>query len=234
VSRKQERERREARAVEEVLDGVLANWGIDMDVEDPDILGFAFAKQIGEGEAVEYHEVYSLLRDIALESHKLGRMAAGTAAVEEELAKAEAEVERLSGIIRRTYGTQGWDIGTVKTMLLPGLDDYHSALLRQQERCGHNDTRVNRAGWVECNDCGRVWAKAPVGTLSFGANEVMLGFGEGSCEDHWWIELELYHQDDPKTTDAIVKAVLVLDDREAIDLADRLNERVREGRKDWS
>lgn len=318
MTRKSDREERDALSIEQLVHGVLENWGIEMHREDdspggdPRPYDERFTPQIGDGESVEYSEVYILLMDIAKEAYSFGRRVADVPLLAEyrplraeiddlasdrmlpvseaawkrehqayegsddyselshrqprpvvvewedptetpseciarlntEAVEHAMEAQRLASIIRRTYGTQGWDIGTVKNMLLPGLDDYHSALLRQQERCGHNDTRVNRQGWVECNDCGRVWAKAPaepihpseseLRTLHFHANNWMLGFGEESSRDGWWIELELYHQDDDTTDDAIVKAVLSLTDQEALTLSERLEERVREGRKDWN
>lgn len=323
MSRKQERELREVRAIMGVVDGALENWGIEMH-RGEDIPGYddrepseRFAAQIGDDEAVEYEEVYALICDIGLELYNRGREVVDvpmlaeyrplraeiddlpfdrTIPVSEESWKREhehyeggwdysvlshrkprpvvvewtdptetptetmvrfnqetheawAEVARLKNIIERAYGTEGWDIGAVKNILLPGLDGYHQTLLTRQEKCGHNDTRVNRQGFVECNDCGRVWGKVPDDsferaqaelaqftnqTQHFHANNWMLGFGEGSSRDGWWIELELYHQDDDKTDDAIVKAVLTLTDQDAIVLAERIEERVREGRKDWN
>lgn len=205
MTRRSEREAREARAVEEVLDGVLANWGIDMDVEDPDLLGSAFARQIGEGEAVEYHEVYSLLRDIALESHKLGRTTAGTAAAEEELAKAEAEVHRLREIIKRAYGTQGWDIGSMKNLLIAGLEGYENL------------------GWARLHEPVGIPTGQPYRTDHWG-----IGFSDGSSRDAWWVEVSLMDEDNDE------HAVLTLTDKDALELSALLDERVRQGRRDWS
>jgi hypothetical protein len=300
VTRRSERELREVRAITEVVNGVLENWGIEMDRDGSDDRepSERFAAMIGDDEAVEYEEVYALILDVAKEIFAMtgkvdappttydypplyageglhdnrllptteeswkrehrdyeggqlyepadGRPARpivtmwhdpyetpseAIARLNTEAVENAREAQRLADIIRRTYGTQGWDIGTVKTMLLPGLDDYHSALLRQQERCGHNDTRVNRAGWVECNDCGRVWAAAPVGIPTgqpYRTDHWGIGFSEGSSRDAWWVEVSLMDENNDE------HAVLTLTDKEALELSTHLDERVREGRKDWS
>lgn len=74
MSRKQERELREARAVVEVVNDVLENWGILMrnwgDDREPAEL---FVAQVGDDEAVEHDEVYGLIVDVALEVYNRGR-----------------------------------------------------------------------------------------------------------------------------------------------------------------
>ena len=79
MSRKQERELREARAVVNLVDDVLANWGIEMHRYD-DMPGVdtrepseRFTAQIGDDEAVEYDEIYSLIVDVALQAYAAGR-----------------------------------------------------------------------------------------------------------------------------------------------------------------
>lgn len=116
----------------------------------------------------------------------------------------QAEATRLRTIIKQAYSNQGWDIGTVKRILLPGLEGY--------EHLTPEEPKV----------------------LYFHANNWMLGFGEGSSEQAWWLELELYHVDDDTTDEPIVKSVLVLADDEAMILSARLDEKVREARRDWS
>jgi hypothetical protein len=129
VTRRAEREQRERQAISEVLDGVLANWGIELS-DDPDTTGYEFAQQIGVGEAVEYHEVYGLILDACKEvftmtgktdAPTVSRQAFNDAALEAH--RAQHEVLRLRSIIATAYGHQGWDIGTVKAILIPGLKE---------------------------------------------------------------------------------------------------------------
>lgn len=54
---------------------VLADWGIWPDDYAPDPtqpLGEQFARQIGAGEAVEYYEVFDLIRAVAHAAHTEG------------------------------------------------------------------------------------------------------------------------------------------------------------------
>lgn len=51
--------------VDQIIDEVLVNWGIEVqDYSDPE-WPQQVANGIGPGEAVEYEELYSLMRDIA-------------------------------------------------------------------------------------------------------------------------------------------------------------------------
>jgi hypothetical protein len=54
-----------------------------------------------------------------------------------------------------------------------------------------------------------------------------LRFGEGSSRDHWWIELALTDMEENE------HAVLAINDRAAMQLSERLDQMVREGRRDW-
>jgi len=90
VTRRQERELREAQAIVALVDGVLKNWGIEMhrgedlpgyddDREHDEVYALIidddrepserFAAQVGEGEAVEHDEVYALIIDVAKEAY---------------------------------------------------------------------------------------------------------------------------------------------------------------------
>ena len=76
MTRRQERELREAQAIVALVDGVLENWGIEMH-RGEDVPGYVddrepserFAAQVGEGEAVEHDEVYALIIDVAKEAY---------------------------------------------------------------------------------------------------------------------------------------------------------------------
>jgi hypothetical protein len=235
MSRKQLRLTRQVQAIMGVVDGTLENWGIEMH-RGEDIPGYddrepseRFAAQIGEDEAVEYEEVYALICDVALEVHRH--------AVEDPEADAlraatdvrdQAEIARLRSIIKRAYSNEGWDIGSVKSILLPGLDGYEQTTLPRQQTCGHNDTRVNRQGHVECNDCGRVWVREQPTLLTFYEEHYDLGFDEQSTDDGWWMQLELI--DDNGDT----RAALALTDVEALTLAEKLTDLVTEGRKRYT
>lgn len=51
--------------IDQIIDEVLVNWGIEVqDYSDSD-WPLQVVNQIGPGEAVEYEELYSLMRDIA-------------------------------------------------------------------------------------------------------------------------------------------------------------------------
>lgn len=308
MGRKADREQRQAYGIEDLVHGVLENWGIEMHRYDDEPGGDErpfderFTPQIGEGESVEYREVYHLIMDVAKEAYNRGREVTDvpllaeyrplrglvddlafdrTLPVSEESWKREhrdyegsddyselskrrprpvvvewedptetpgeciarlnteavehaMEAQRLASIIRRAYGTQGWDIGSVKNLLLPGLDGYHKTLLTQQEKCKHSDTRVNRAGFTECNDCGRVWAKAPAEPIHPGESGIRytetcsLTFAPEASRDAWWLYLTLIGEHDEEI------ATLILNDQDASKLSDSLEEKVREGRKTWS
>lgn len=307
MTRRSERELREVRAITEVVNGVLENWGIEMDRDGSDDRepSERFAAMIGDDEAVEYEEVYALILDVAKEIFAMtgkvdappttydypplyageglhdnrllptteeswkrehrdyeggqlyepadGRPARpivtmwhdpyetpgeAIARLNTEAVENAREAQRLADIIRRAYSSQGWDIGSTKNILIPGLDGYHQTLLTQQEKCGHNDTRVNRAGFVECNDCGRVWARAQDDSFERADAELArkaplytetcsLSFAPEATRDGWWLYLNLIDDHDEEI------AVLILNDQDASKLSDSLAERVREGRKTW-
>ena len=126
---------------------------------------------------------------------------------DQETKEAWVEVKRLRDIISRAYGSQGWDIGSVKNLLIAGLEGYENS------------------GWAKLHEPKP--EPAPQ-VLSFNDGDIRLEFGEGSSEEGWWIELVL---DDENNEDRVR---LSLDDMDATKLSDRLAEKVREGRKDWS
>jgi len=299
MSRKEQRELREVRAAEAALAGVLVNWGIEMDEGDPTIQGFAFAKQIGEEEAVEYHEVYAMLRDIALEAYSAGRQVTDVpllaeyrplraeiddlpydrnipvtedawkrehvayeggwdyselskgrkprlVAVEwtdptetpsetmrrfdEETKEAWLEVKRLRDIIKAAYSNQGWDIGSVKNLLIAGLEGYENtgwAKLHEKTPHVHEKWQLQESaqGGEYCAACGEAVRthEAPIYTETSS-----LSFAPESSRDGWWLYLNLIDDHDEEI------AVLILNDQDASKLSDSLAERVREGRKDWS
>jgi len=195
MTRRSKREEREARAIQDVVDGVLENWGIEMDRDGNDerSRGERFADMVGSGEAVEYEEIYSLILDVAKEIFMMtGKVDAPPTTydypplyageglhdnrhlpVREESWKREhrdyeggqlyepadgrparpivtmwhdpyetpgeaigrlnteavenaREANRLREIIRRAYGMEGWDIGSMKAVLIPGLPGLES------------------------------------------------------------------------------------------------------------
>jgi hypothetical protein len=92
MSRKEDRELREVRAVTEMLDEVLENWGILMHYRDDDERepSERFAAQIGDDGAVEYDELYALFSDVALTLYYRGR----EAVVERVCTKVDDSYER--------------------------------------------------------------------------------------------------------------------------------------------
>jgi len=193
VTRREEREQREAAAIREVVHNVFADWGIWPDDHTPEAMGHTnmgdgFAAQIGQGEAA-----------------------------------------RLQSIIQRAYGTEGWDIGSMKNVLIPGLPGYEN-YGRKSVSHAHAHTwgpPIGRPSAQLC-ECGTSRRTPKPKVMTFTDGDVRLEFGEGSSEQAWWIELVL---DDEDGEDQVR---LSLDDMDATKLSDRLAEKVREGRKDWS
>jgi len=267
MTRKEERELRGVRAAEESLAGVLVNWGIEMDDHvDSTIQGFAFAQQIGQDEAVEYNEVYAMLRDIALEAYNAGRRETDVPLLAEyrplraeiddlprdrnipvtedawkrehaayeggedyselsgrrprlvavewtdptetpsermerfdkETHEAYAEVFRLRTIIQTAYSNQGWDIGSMKNLLLPGLDGYENS------------------GWAE-------YLKTKPGAV-FGAAEYEVGYDPTSSRDSWWVTISLMGDHGERGT-------YTMTDIEGEQMALKIYERIEEGKK---
>lgn len=233
MTRREEREQREAAAIREVVHNVFADWGIWPDDHTPEAMGHTdmgdgFAAQIGQGEAVEYHEVYHLILDVAKTVHRMPSAGPSDAVSRTEYDEAVAEAKRLQSIIERAYGTDGWDIGSMKSVLIPGLPGYEN-YGRKSVSHAHAHTwgpPIGRPSLQLC-ECGAHQRTPLPALLLFTDEDVRLEFGEGSSEQGWWIELVL---DDENSDDRVR---LSLDDMEATKLSDRLAEKVREGRKDW-
>lgn len=61
--------------VDQIIDETLLNWGVEVqDYSDPE-WHLQVAGQIGPGEAVEYEEIYGLLRDLV--QHTINTIKAG-------------------------------------------------------------------------------------------------------------------------------------------------------------
>lgn len=267
-SRKSIREDTITPIVNDLVIGLLEQWGLIMYDEDgvpPDTRepGERLAMQIGEDESVEHEEVYEMIRWIAQRAYAEGRRTdLPITAVYPPLTNQDAlpegrifpttqedwkrehrdyeggeeysprrpvvvdwfdptetpteaiirlnteavenakEAQRLADIIKRAYGTEGWDIGSMKNVLLPGL----------KSQFGASPTP----------------ARAVPPVLEFTDEALRLEFGEGSSEHSWWIELVLADENNED------RVRLPLSDVEAAKLSDRLAEKIREGRKDWS
>jgi hypothetical protein len=212
MSRREEREARQARVAEDVMLGVFANWGIWPDDHTPEAMGHAdlgegFAAQVGPDEAVEWNEVYTLIREVAMEAYERARNDGARSGAEDDYLTAVTEVVRLRGIIAAAYGSQAWDIGSLKGALWPGLTGpLLPTILNAQPRKPEP-------------------VPAPVApALVFGAAEYEVGFDETSDRDSWWITLSLMGDHGERGT-------YTMTDIEGITLIQRLQDQVTEGRK---
>jgi hypothetical protein len=136
-------------------------------------------------------------------------------AAHQEHEAALTEIQRLRTIIKTAYSSQGWDIGSMKNLLLPGIEGY--------ENSGWADYLKPRDDSFERAQADLAKVLAPPASV-FGAAEYEVGYDPTSSRDSWWVTISLMGDHGERGT-------YTMTDIEGEQMALKIYERIEEGKR---